>query len=105
MPNTNPQAILVTREKVRPLADRFAQLYNLAKSVQADAIANSYGTLFPNDANQIMDGADTDGRNIILNSDVSAFITDVTTFITNFEASANTVRNRAMKIAVNPTRF
>jgi hypothetical protein len=29
---------------------------------------------FPNDANQLMDGADVDGRNIILNSDVFAFI-------------------------------
>ncbi|HZI93575.1 MAG TPA: hypothetical protein VFE84_05000 [Patescibacteria group bacterium] len=104
MPNTNPQALLVCNSKIRPCADRFGQLYNYCKALQAEAQAEGWAALFPSDANQIMDGSDIDGRSILLNSDVNAFITDVTTFITNMEASANAIRNRALKIAVNPER-
>jgi hypothetical protein len=102
MPNTNPQAIAVANGKIRPCADRFGQLYNYCKALQAEAQAEGWTAMFPNDAQQIMDGSDTDGRAIILNSDVFAFITDVTTFITNMEAASNAIRNRALKIAVNP---
>lgn len=105
MPNTNVQAIFVANNKIRPCADRFGQLYNFCKALQAEAQAEGWTALFPNDANQIMDGSDTDGRAIILNSDVNAFITDVTTFITNMEATSNAMRNRALKIAVNPQNF
>jgi hypothetical protein len=105
MPNTNPQAILVANAKIRPLADRFGQLFNLCKAMQAEAVAEGWAAMFPNDANQIMDGSDVDGRPILLNSDINLFIGDVTTFITSFEANSNAIRNRALKIAVNPERF
>lgn len=105
MPNTNPQAILVCNEKIRPLADRLGQLYNLCKSLQAEAQAEGWAAMFTGGAgNQIMDGSVTDGRAILTDADVSAFITDITTFITDMEAASNARRNRALKIAVNPER-
>jgi UDP-N-acetylglucosamine enolpyruvyl transferase len=54
--------------------------------------------------NTIMDGSDVDGRTIITDADVTAFITDISTFITDMEAASNARRNRALKIAVNPER-
>lgn len=102
MPNTNPQAILVANTKIRTLADRFGKTYNTCKMMQAEAIAEGWVGMFPNDAEVIVDGAATDGRTVILNSDVSAFITYITTFINQWEASANAVRNNVLKIAVNP---
>lgn len=102
MPNTNPQAILIANSKIRPCADRFSQLYNLCKALQAEATAEGWAAMYGGGAgNQLMDGADLDGRTIITDADVSAFITDVSTFITNMEASSNAMRNRALKIAVN----
>jgi hypothetical protein len=104
MPNTNAQAIRVSNRKIRPCSDAFGQLYNLCKALQADAQANGWTAQFPNDANQLMDGADVDGRNIILNSDVFAFINVVGSFITYMEQTSNANRNVVMKIAVNPER-
>ncbi len=105
MPNTNPQAILIANSKVRVCADRFGQLYNFCKALQAEAIAESWTTLFTGGAgNVLIDGSETDGRTIITDADVTSFITDVSSFITDMEASSNARRNRALKIAVNPER-
>ena len=105
MANTNPQAVRISNEKIRPCADRFGQLYNYVKALQAESAAEGWTALFPNDANVISDGADVDGRAIILNSDVSAFITLVSAYITFMEQSANANRNLTLKIAVNPERM
>ena len=49
MPNTNPQAVRVTNEKIRPAADRFGQLYNYLKALQAEGIpcSGGYGYSLP----------------------------------------------------------
>jgi len=106
MPNTNPQAILVANTKIRPLADRFGQLFNLCKSLQAEAVAEGWTAMFAGGAGNILvDGSATDGRSIITDADVASFITDVSTFITDMEAASNVRRNRALKIAVNPEQY
>jgi len=103
MPNTNPQAVLVANSKIRPLADRLGQLYNLCKALQAEAAAEGWTGMFTGGGgNVIVDGAETDGRTIITDADVAAFITDISTFLADMEASSNARRNRALKIAVNP---
>lgn len=105
MPNTNPQAIRVANDKMRPLADRVGQLYNLCKMLQAEAVAEGWTAMFTGGAgNTIMDGADVDGRAVITDADIAAFITDISTFITDMEAASNARRNRALKISVNPER-
>ena len=106
MPNSNPQAIKISNEKIRPLADRMAQLYNLIKSAQIEYAAEGWGTLFPNDVEVIVDGSTTDGRTPITNADVRNFmLTDAVTFLTNLEASTNAGRDRVFKIAVNPEKI
>lgn len=104
MPTTPQQKDIVNR-KIRPLADRLGQLYNLTKALQAEAQAEGWVGLFPSSAEVIEDGSDNDGRMPITFADVASFITDITTFISDMEASSNARRNRALKIAVNPERL
>jgi hypothetical protein len=105
MPNTSPQAIFVANNKLRPLADRFGQLYNLAKAIQAEASAEGWSSLFPNDAEVIVDGAAEDGRTVITNADIFALIGVVSSFLSYMEATSNANRNLVLKIAVNPDRY
>ena len=104
MANTNPQAVRVANEKIRVAADRMGQLYNFFKALQAEGTAEVWTSLFPANAETISDGADVDGRAIITNQEVRDFIGDVTAFIAWIEANANVIRNRTLKIAVNPER-
>ncbi len=105
MPNTNAQAIKIANEKIRPLADALAQLYNRIKSAQIEYAAENWGGLFPADAEVVVDGSATDGRTIITNTDVRNFmLTDAVAVLTQLEASANAGRDRVFKIAVNPER-
>ena len=106
MANTNPQAIRVVNEKVRPLADRFGQLYNLCKALQAEYLAENWGALFPADADTVSDGAEVDGRAIVTNQEIrDLMLTVASGFITTMEATSNAQRNLVLKIAVNPERI
>jgi hypothetical protein len=103
MPNSNPQAIKVANDKIRPLADAMAGLYNALKSAQIEYVAEGWGTLFPNDAEPIVDGSATDGRTTITNAEIRAFmLTDAVGLINALEASAFAGRDRVFKIAPNP---
>jgi inhibitor of KinA sporulation pathway (predicted exonuclease) len=105
MPNTNPQAVFISNTKIRPLADRFGQVYNLAKSIQAEAAAENWGSLFAGGAgNTIMDGSETDGRTQITDADVVSINTFVTAYVTFMEQASNANRNLILKVAVNPER-
>lgn len=106
MPNTNPQAVFVANSKIRVAADRFAQLYILCKALQAEAQAEGWSAMFAGGAgNIVVDGAEVDGRALITDADVASFITDMSTYVTNMEATSNAMRNRALKIAPNPERI
>lgn len=105
MANTHPQAIRVANEKLRPAADRVGQLYNLAKMLQAEYVAEAWSSLFPSDAEVIADGSDVDGRTPITNQDVLALMATIGDFITTMEASAFAKRNNVLKIAVRPERL
>lgn len=105
MPNSNPQAVRIANEKIRPLTDKMAGLYDALKSAQIEFTAENWTELFPNDAEVIVDGSATDGRTPITNAEVRAFmLTDAVAFLTALEASSNAGRNRVFKIATNPTR-
>ena len=105
MPNTNPQAVRIANEKVRRAADRFGQLYNFLKALQAEATAESWLTLFPATADVVVDGSETDGRASITNTDVRSFITLASAYITFMEQSANANRDLTLRIAVNPEQL
>lgn len=103
MPNSNPQAIRIANEKIRPLADMMGQLYNRLKSAQIEFTAEGWGALFPADAEVIVDGSATDGRTAITNSDIRTFmLTEAAAYLTTLEANSNAGRDRVFKIAVNP---
>ena len=103
MPNTNPQAIKIANDKIRRLGDKFAQLYNAVKSAQIEYTAENWATLFPNDAEIIVDGSAEDGRTPITNADVRNFmLTDAVAFLNSLETASNAGRNRVFKIAPNP---
>jgi len=103
MPNSNPQAVLIANTKIRPLADRLAQLYNAIKAAQIEYTAEGWSVLFPNDSEVIVDGSAVDGRTPITNADVRAFmLTDAVGVLTPLEASSNAGRDRVHKISPNP---
>lgn len=105
MPNTNPQAILIANEKIRPAANRFGQLYGFLKILQAEATAESWLTLFPNDSELLVDGSAVDGRTPITNADARAFITLAGAYLTFMEQASAANLNLTMKIAPNPERL
>lgn len=59
---TNPQAVLFANTKVRPFADAMLTAIQTARNFEADYGANAGDTLFPNTADLIADGSETDGR-------------------------------------------
>lgn len=105
MPNTNPQAVRVANEKIRRAADRFGQLYNYLKALQAEGNAEAWLTLFPADAEVVVDGAAQDGRAPITNTDVRSFITLASAYITFMEQAGNANRDLTLRIAVNPEQL
>lgn len=101
MPNTDPQAIKISNERIRPIADLLAELYNAMKAAQISYTAEDWNTKFPADNEVIVDGSAIDGRTPITNNDVRTFmLTDAVSIITSMETSANAMRNRVFKIAV-----
>jgi hypothetical protein len=102
MPNVNPQAIRVANEKMRRVGNKAAQLYSLLKVYAAESSAEGWLTLFPNDAEVIVDGSAVDGRTPITNTDVRALITFASAYITFMEQASNANRDLVMKIAVSP---
>jgi hypothetical protein len=108
MPNTNPQAILIANEKLRPLADRLGQVYNYCKMAQDEYAAEGWLALFPNDAELIEDGSATDGRTRLTNQDVRNFMTYVGRLINIFEGgqvaadAGGPMKNNVLKVAVHP---
>lgn len=104
--NSNPEAVAFANQKLRPLADRLAQAYYLAKQVRDEWYANNMGELIPADAEVIADGSATDGRHPITNSDARLLINRAEDLILDYEgalgdkAKLNTVLNVAVN--VNP---
>lgn len=75
MANTNPQAIVFTNTKIRPMADLLYTTYQTAKSVVNQWNAQSVSSVIPNDSVVIGDGSATDGRAQITDAQATAIIT------------------------------
>lgn len=101
MPNTNPQAILVSNEKIRSTADRIGYCYNVLKIIKAQATAENWLSLFPANNELIDDGSDVDGRTPITNQDVRDFASNLNSIISLIESNSDTIKNNIFKIAVN----
>lgn len=105
MPNTNPQAVRVANEKLRRIADVAAGLYGILKIAQAEATAEAWMGMFPNDAEVVEDGSLTDGRTRMTNAEARALLTNMSSIVSFFEANSNAVRDNVMKWSVNPTQI
>jgi hypothetical protein len=101
---TNTQAVRFCNEQIRPLADLYAQLYFREKAVAAAWVAQGMGTLIPNTADLVSDGAATDGRAQITGAMVNTFAGLVVTMTGDVEAASNAKLNTLLQIAVNPLR-
>jgi hypothetical protein len=98
---TNPVAVTFCNEKVRPIADRYAQLYWLSKIFITEWNANNLGAIIPNTADTIDDKGDLDGRGLITGAMVNGLKTNLQAVITDLEASSNLKLNGLSVIAVH----
>ena len=102
---TNAEAIRFSNEKARVAADKLAQCYYFAKLVKQEWDANSLNTIITNSVDdEVVDGAQTDGRHIISGADVTNIVTRCSEFITDMEDSGNAKLNTILGVAVNPQR-
>jgi hypothetical protein len=104
--NTDPTAVRVANEKIRPACDKLLQAYWFMKNLQAQYTAQQWAALFPSadPTGEVIDGARTDGRKVLTNADVNAAITALGAFITFMEATSNQQLNRFLLPSVNPER-
>jgi len=106
---TDPTIVKFSNEKIRVFADRILQAYWFAKTAQ-DEWFNSEtglgGTISADTPNlgteQIMDGADTDGRSLVFGDDMHAVMTRMSDLITDLETASKL--ETLSKVAVHPTR-
>lgn len=100
--NTNPQAIKISNEDIRPLADAIAKLYNKAKDVGQRATAQNWNNAyFSTDGDTLTDGSATDGRQVVTNAQLKIILSHAASFVSDFEASTNLKLNQTLQVAVN----
>ena len=104
MPITDVEAVRFANEQIRPVADKLAQFYYLAKSVRDQWFARGMAARFPNTTDVVEDGSAKDGRPRITGADVNNLITRLDEIVTSFEAGSNAKLNTVLNVAVNPTR-
>lgn len=100
-PVTNPQAVAFCNETIRPLADRFIQLYYAAKAANQKFTAQGLAAVLPNSNDTIVDGSASDGRSQITDGQVNIVLSLAATFVSTMEASANLQYNQIAVAAVN----
>lgn len=101
---TDPNAIAFINNRVRPLADLRAKLYNLGLIVAAEFTAKGLATTITNDASVVNDGsqgATGDGRTSITGSDVNILLALSNTYTAGMQATSNLTLNQTLKVAVN----
>lgn len=101
---TNPTAVKFCNEVIRPLADKYAQLYYAAKTGGDVWTAQNLAALIPNTADPVIDGSATDGRATITGAMVNGFVANCAALIADLEATSKLKLNALLKIAVNPQR-
>lgn len=104
--NTNAQAIAYANNYARVAANDMVSAYLTMKRALQVWDGQSIGTVIPNDANFIQDGATVasgapDGRAPITDGQVTILISNMRTFVASFEASSNLILNQTLQVAVN----
>jgi len=99
--NTNPQAVAFANNKMRVAADAILSAVETAERFDADYGALAGDTLFPNNADLLADGSQTDGRPRIQNQQVRAFRTLCADLVTWAATGSPTRDTRLRQAAVN----
>lgn len=99
---TNPTAVAFCNNRVRPVADKLAQAYYLAKEVRNEWYANNMGDILPVGGGTVADGADVDGRHPITADAAILIINRLEDLIADYEASNNAKLFTVLAVAVNP---
>ena len=98
---TDPEAVRFSNERARTLADVATRYYYAAKSFLQEWDATSMGDKITNTADDIIDGAATDGRHVITGANVVGLKNHVAAMITDLEANSNLKLNILLGIEVN----
>lgn len=99
--NINPQVIKFANEKARVFADALLTSILTAREFKAQYDANTMDTIIPATADNIADGADTDGRPRLTNNAMRALYTASTDILTWAAVGSPTREARLRTIAVN----
>lgn len=98
---SNPQAIAFVNEQARVMADSMAQNYATAKAIVNFWNANNVSAVIPNTVDVILDGAATDGRQIVTGAAITNIVTRAMEVIADYEATSNAKLNTVLNVAVN----
>lgn len=99
--NVNPQAIGFANQKMRALSDAVLTAIQTARAFDADYGALSGDTLFPNNADLIADGSETDQRPRVQNQTVRALRTLAQDLVIWAASGSPTRETRLRTAAVN----
>ncbi len=103
----NNEAIIFSDEKLRPLADDLAQLYNKARAALDEWNARGMGSIIVNaeaplgDSAYGTDGTDGDGRPVVTGAELTNVVTRLGEFVADMEAGGNAKLNTVLAVAVN----
>jgi len=87
--NTNQQAIAFSNNRIRPMADTLYGTYLSSKKIIAEWTGQGIsGTIIPNDAIVIGDGASVDGRPLVTNAAATSIITRAIEYVAWYEGTS-----------------
>jgi len=101
MPVTNPEAIAFCNARIRPVADKLAQVYYLAKQIRNEWYANDMGSKLPVGGGTVADGAAGDGRHPITADSATLIINRLEDLINDLEANNSAKLFTLLAVAVN----
>ena len=97
------QAKKFCNEEIRPLANALAQLYARAKRVGQAWTARQMGNVIAYDnADAVVDGAETDGRPIMSGVAVNNIVNRANEFVAELEADGGAKLNTILAVAPKP---
>lgn len=102
-PVTDPTAIAFCNDMLRPIMDRYAQLYHQSLAVIAEWTARGGTDFIAADAGDIMDGADVDGRPVIDGPAVVNAMTRLNELEADMSADSFAKLNTILAVAVHAT--
>ena len=106
MANTNPQAVRIVNDIIRPNCDRYAGLTAALTLTLEHGSVQDWMSLFPDDDEVIADGSDLDGRKPLTNRQVRLIIGATRAYLgfaaTPLGDGLPTPQQAALLAAVNP---